>query len=133
MQLGIVDYLLKPFQYERFAEAIDKYLLKRKVMGSGMECTQADIDQLIHMAHPSKKSQEVELQKGLQRLTLEKIITCLKDHPGKYLTCDFIASEVNLSQVTTRRYLNYLGESDQVISRVNYSTGGRPCVEYQIC
>lgn len=133
MQLGIVDYLLKPFQYERFSEAMDKYLLKKKIMENGLECTQSDIDQLIQIARPSKKSKEVELQKGLQRQTLEKIMNCLMQHPNEYLTCDFIASEVNLSQVTTRRYMNYLGESGQVEIRVNYSTGGRPCVEYQLC
>lgn len=60
-------------------------------------------------------------------------MNCLMQHPNEYLTCDFIASEVNLSQVTTRRYMNYLGESGQVEIRVNYSTGGRPCVEYQLC
>ena len=133
MQLGIVDYLLKPFQYERFAEAMDKYLLKKKIMESGLECTQSDIDQLIQITRPSTKSKEAELQKGLQRQTLDKILSCLHEHPQEYLTCDFIASEVNLSQVTTRRYMNYLGEIGQVNIHVNYSTGGRPCVEYQLC
>ena len=130
MQFGVIDYLMKPFQYERFSEAMDKYLLKHKIMENGMECTQQDIDQLIRMQRPSKKSKELELQKGLQRQTLALVTECLNMHKGNYVTSDLIAKEVGLSQVTTRRYLNYMVESDLIQSRVDYSTGGRPCVEY---
>lgn len=131
LQLGIMDYLLKPFQYDRFEEAMDKYMLKRKIMQKGMECTQSDIDQLIRVKRPSEKSREVELQKGLQRQTLERIRECLKKYPGKYLTSEQIAGEAELSQVTTRRYLNYLVEADEAESQVDYSTGGRPGVKYR--
>lgn len=130
MQLGIVDYLLKPFQYDRFSEAMDKYLLKRKIMQKGMECTQADIDQLILVKRPSEKSKEAELQKGLQRQTLERIRECLKKYKGKYLTSEQIAGEAELSQVTTRRYLNYLVDADEAESKVDYFTGGRPGIKY---
>lgn len=34
LQLGIVDYLIKPFQYERFAQALDKYLVRKKAIES---------------------------------------------------------------------------------------------------
>lgn len=132
MQLGITDYLIKPFKYDRFSEALDKFLLKRKIMQSGMEFTQNDVDQLLQTRQLSTKSKEMELQKGLQRNTLELIIHCLREHVNIYLTTDFIASSVNLSQVTARRYLNYLVEIDAIKSRVDYSTGGRPCVEYMM-
>ena len=32
--------------------------------------------------------------------------------------------------VTVRRYMNYLIENNEASSRVDYSTGGRPRVEY---
>lgn len=130
MQLGVVDYLMKPFQYERFSEAMDKYVLKHKIMESGMECSQQDIDQLIRIQRPSEKSKELELQKGLQCQTLERVKECLNIHKGNYVTSDRISREVGLSQVTTRRYLNYMVEADLIHSRVNYTTGGRPSVEY---
>lgn len=132
LQLGITDYLIKPFKYERFSEALDKYLLRHKLMQTGLSFTQSDIDQLLHTRQISEKSKELELQKGLQRKTLDLITSCLKEHAGAYLTSEFIASSVNLSQVTTRRYLNYLVETDVIQSRMNYSTGGRPCMEYMI-
>lgn len=130
LQLGIVDYLIKPFRYERFAQAMDKYLLKRAVMENGMEFTQEDIDQLISISRPSAESREMELQKGVQRQTLERIRICLRSHPGEYLTSELVAAETGLSKVTVRRYMNYLIENNEVKSRVDYSTGGRPRVEY---
>ena len=32
LELGILDYLVKPFEYERFAAAIEKYILKHRMM-----------------------------------------------------------------------------------------------------
>ncbi len=132
LHLGITDYLIKPFKYERFSEALNKYLLKHKIMETGLDFTQSDIDQLLQAQPISAKSKELELQKGLQKKTLDLITVCLKEHSGQYLTSEFIASQVNLSQVTARRYLNYLVETDAIKSRIDYSTGGRPCMEYML-
>ncbi len=132
LHLGIVDYLIKPFKYERFSEAINKYVLKHKVMNSGLSFTQEDIDKLLKNQSVSEKSKELELQKGLQKKTLDLILACLKEHKGAYLSSEAIASYANLSQVTARRYLNYLVDSDAIKSRIDYSTGGRPCMEYML-
>lgn len=130
LHLGIVDYLVKPFKYERFSEAMDKYILRKTVMKKGMKFTQKDIDQLIHLQKPSKQSKEMDLQKGLQRQTLDKIRACLSQHRGEYLTSEQIASEAELSKVTVRRYMNYLIEQNEITSIVDYSTGGRPSILY---
>ncbi len=132
LHLGIVDYLIKPFKYERFSEAINKYVLKHKVMNSGLSFTQEDIDKLLKNQSVSEKSKELELQKGLQKKTLDLILACLKEHKGAYLSSEAIASYANLSQVTARRYLNYWVDSDAIKSRIDYSTGGRPCMEYML-
>lgn len=132
LHLGIIDYLIKPFRYERFAEALDKYILKHNIMKNGMNFTQEDIDQLLKAAPVSKQSRKMELQKGLQRQTLEKINACLQAHPGALLTSEEIASETGLSKVTVRRYMNFLIEENKVKSHVDYSTGGRPSIRY-IC
>lgn len=130
LHLGIVDYLVKPFRYERFAEAMDKFLVRRKVMKSGMDFTQEDIDQLVNIQPPSSRSKEMEMQKGIQRKTLEIIRSCLTTHDSEYLTSEQIAEETGLSKVTVRRYMNFLIEQNEASSQVDYSTGGRPRVEY---
>lgn len=132
LHLGIVDYLIKPFKYERFSEAVNKYVLKNKLMKSGLTFSQDDIDKLLKTRSVSEKSKELELQKGLQKKTLDLILACLKEHKGAYLSSEAIASYANLSQVTARRYLNYLVDSDTIKSRIDYSTGGRPCMEYML-
>lgn len=131
LHLGIVDYLVKPFKYERFSEAMDKYMLRKTVMKKGMKFTQKDIDQLIHLQKPSKQSKEMDLQKGLQRQTLEKIRNSLSQHENEYLTSEQIATEAELSKVTVRRYMNYLIEQSEITSVVDYSTGGRPSILYK--
>ena len=131
LHLGIVDYLVKPFKYERFSEAMDKYMLRKTVMKKVMKFTQKDIDQLIHLQKPSKQSKEMDLQKGLQRQTLEKIRNSLSQHENEYLTSEQIASETELSKVTVRRYMNYLIEQSEITSVVDYSTGGRPSILYK--
>lgn len=132
LQLGIVDYLIKPFQYERFAQALDKYLMRKKAIESGVSFTQEEIDRLVNASSPSAFTKKAELQKGVQQKTLDKIRTCLSAHPGNYLPCEQIASETGLSRVTIRRYMNFLIEENEVTSMIDYSTGGRPSILYQI-
>lgn len=132
LQLGIVDYLIKPFQYERFAQALDKYLVRKKAFESGVSFTQEEIDRLVNASTPSASTKKTELQKGVQQKTLDKIRVCLSAHPGNYLPCEQIASETGLSRVTIRRYMNFLIEGNEVTSMIDYSTGGRPSILYQI-
>ena len=132
LQLGIVDYLIKPFQYERFAQALDKYLVRKKAIESGVSFTQEEIDRLVNASTPSASTKKAELQKGVQQKTLDKIRVCLSAHPGNYLPCEQIASETGLSRVTIRRYMNFLIEENEVTSMIDYSAGGRPSILYQI-
>ena len=132
LQLGIVDYLIKPFQYERFAQALYKYLVRKKAIESGVSFTQEEIDRLVNASTPSASTKKAELQKGVQQKTLDKIRVCLSAHLGNYLPCEQIASETGLSRVTIRRYMNFLIEENEVTSMIDYSTGGRPSILYQI-
>jgi response regulator of citrate/malate metabolism len=132
LTLGIVDYLIKPFQYERFAEAINRFLKKRKTMQNSDSFTQDDIDALLQHDHANVPSSNEELQKGIQRPTMEKILLCLKSHDRHFLASEQIAEETGLSKVTARRYLNYLTDSGKVESRIDYGTGGRPSITYRL-
>ena len=133
LRLGAVDYLIKPFRYERFEEALDKVVVRRKVIESGLEFTQADIDEMIRARRPNPESRTAELEKGIQRQTLDHIRADLRKNTGLYRTAEQIAADTGLSKVTVRRYLNYLIGTKEAESRVEYSTGGRPRVEYRSC
>lgn len=130
LQLGIVDYLVKPFTYERFQKAIDKYLYRKNLAKQGRTLDQAEIDKLLSQDQNIRPAEKVVLEKGLQEQTLERIRTYLEEHKGTLMSSNEIASEVNLSRITVRRYMNYLVENREIISQIDYSTGGRPSIKY---
>ena len=124
--LGVVDYLIKPFTYERFHEAIQKFLLRHSMQSKG-KYTQEDIDRMTKAIESTPQN---FLRKGLQLQTLEKIWGYMQENVEKYLTSDKIAEDTGFSKMTIRRYMNYLIEEKKISSRTNYSTGGRPSIEY---
>ena len=130
--LGIVDYLIKPFTYERFQEAVQKFLLKHSSIKTKEKFTQEDIDKL--MVKPAQQATESnsynELPKGIQQQTLDIILEHMKKNSGKYLTCEQIATDTGFTKMTVRRYMNYLIGIKKITSRTNYATGGRPSIEY---
>ena len=135
--LGITDYLIKPFTYARFYEAIKKFLLRRSLQLKGTY-TQKELDEIINTIMATEKDFSEDscgvLKKGLQQQTLDKIYECLisEKNCGRFMTSEEISAETNFSKMTIRRYLNYLIEQKKAVSRINYSTGGRPSIEYSV-
>lgn len=130
--LGIVDYLIKPFTYERFQEAMQKFLVQRSSLQAKEKFTQEDVDKLLAKPTPqdSGESSYNVLRKGLQQQTLDKILEFMGKNSGRYLTSEQIATDTGFSKMTVRRYMNYLIELKKIASRTNYATGGRPSIEY---
>ena len=58
-------------------------------------------------------------------------LTITVDDTGHGMTEQQIAADTGLSKVTVRRYLNYLIGTNEAENQVDYSTGGRPRVEYR--
>ena len=129
LHLGIVDYLVKPFTFDRFQMALDKFIAQTDALKDLGTLSQKNIDFIIDNAR--KKSEEL-YPKGIQEKTLRLILEHLEEHPQVWLTGDAIAEKVGLTGVTVRRYMNYLAESGKVIGEMNYETGGRPCMLYRI-
>lgn len=132
LHLGILDYLVKPFKYERFSKAIDKYLLKNKMIKSGINFKQEDVDELINLRQGASEEKQMELSKGLQDKTIYLIRGYMNERKNEFLTSEEISAETGLSKVTVRRYMNYFIESNEVISEVDYRTGGRPSIKYKM-
>ncbi len=131
LKLGILDYLVKPFRYERFAVAINKFLLKNRIMSSGLSFSQEDVDDSISLRKENNLNKQVELSKGLQDKTLSLIRNYMNKRIGESLTSEDISEATRLSKVTVRRYMNYLIDRNEVVSEVDYKTGGRPSIRYK--
>ena len=129
LHLGVVDYLVKPFTFDRFQMALEKYISQNSALKDVETLNQKNIDHIIDNAR--KKSDDLH-PKGIQEKTTELILEYLKGNSGRSFTGDEIAEKVGLTGVTVRRYMNYLAESGRVIGEMNYETGGRPCMKYRI-
>ena len=129
LHLGVVDYLVKPFTFDRFQMALEKYISQNSALKDVETLNQKNIDHIIDNAR--KKSDDLH-PKGIQEKTTELILEYLKENSGRSFTGDEIAEKVGLTGVTVRRYMNYLAESGRVIGEMNYETGGRPCMKYRI-
>ena len=129
MHLGIVDYLVKPFNFDRFQMALEKYIAQNNALKDIDTLSQKSID---HIIDNSRKKSDDLFPKGIQGKTLEFIMEYLKANKNTWFTGDEIAQNVNLTGVTVRRYMNYLAESGRVVGEINYETGGRPCMRYKM-
>ena len=77
---GVVDYLVKPFTYERFAQAIDKVQDYVKLL-SKEKINQDLIDDYLNSGRVEEE--EDNLPKGLSRITLKKVLEAIKQHNSR--------------------------------------------------
>lgn len=131
LRLGVVDYLVKPFTRQRFLQAMHRFLDLRKAMQTERKMEQNEIDRLMLLHPASAASREQLLDKGLQQRTLTRIQEYLSQNMDCYLSCDEISRAVSLFRITVRRYMNYLLETQEITSQIDYTTGGRPCIKYR--
>ena len=101
---GIVDYLVKPFTYERFSQAIDKVVNFISLM-SKEKVNQDILDDYLSSA--KEHEERDELPKGLSRITLKKIVETLLIRNAGFNTQQ-IADELDISRITIRKYLNHM-------------------------
>lgn len=128
LELGIVDYLVKPFASDRFEQALLTFLRRQDAFHDLSAFSQQHIDALL--AGQMEASGE-ELPKGIQEKTLQNICDFLREQGGAEFTGEEVADRVGLSRVTVRRYMNYLLEKGTILGRMNYETGGRPSMLYK--
>ncbi len=131
LRLGIVDYLIKPYTFARFQEAALRYIQKMNLLTNHQTASQSMIDRLVSNDF-MQQTERSTLRKGLNQQTLRSIQEHMQLSPQDYFTCEGLAQAIGLSKVTVRRYLNYLIETEQITSSIDYETGGRPRVLYHL-
>ena len=119
---GVVDYLVKPFTYERFAQAIDKVQDYVKLL-SKEKINQDLIDDYLNSGRVEEE--EDNLPKGLSRITLKKVLEAIKHHNSGFTTQQ-IADKLDISRITIRKYLNHLVNINILSEDAEYYTSGRP-------
>lgn len=127
MHLGIIDYLVKPFAYERLQIALEKFAAKKSALQNTVTLDQQNIDSIISY---SAKITQKEYPKGIQPKTLE-LITEFFDMNSGWITGDTLSEKIGLSSVTIRHYMNFLVGQNLIEESINYETGGRPSMLYK--
>ena len=131
LQLGVLDYIIKPFDWDRFKLAVDRYFLKSDALHHGeTRVSQQEADRLFSFCTTELTRRPAE--KGIYPRTLEHIRTFFRTHIGQSWSCGQVAEEVGLSRVTVHKYLHYMEQNRQLISCIDYKTEGRPRLSYMM-
>jgi CitB family two-component system response regulator MalR len=126
LRLGAVDYLVKPFSFERLQAALLCYKRRMQAMQENA-LSQGDIDQSI-------LSKTVPLQaampKGLNPNTAKKIWAEIAQTQD-YFDIRQIADAIGISRISTGKYLEFFRKQGFLELETTYGAVGRPTHIYR--
>lgn len=128
LKLGAVDYLIKPFSYERFKAALESYKKRYRMFQEQKQVTQ---EQLDSMFKTDINSYDKQIKKGIHIKTLENVREYIKNSPQEPLSQHEIANALHLSKVTVRKYMEYLVTTNEIVLLIEYGSVGRPTYLYK--
>ncbi|SDI48901.1 response regulator [Alteribacillus bidgolensis] len=129
LRAGVIDYIVKPFTFERMKRALTQYRQRSAQFLNREEMSQNELDEMILSGENQEQHQD-ELPKGLQKKTLEQVVDFLNKMETP-LSAEDIGQEIGLARVTVRRYLNYLETIGKVKIELTYGQIGRPIQLYK--
>ncbi|MCJ1695556.1 response regulator [Rathayibacter caricis] len=122
---GIVQYLIKPFVFSTFAAKLASYRSYRGQLHGSAVASQHEVDGAFAALRTSNAP---GLAKGLSAQTLESV-TALLGEVG--LSAAELATRLDVSRVTARRYLEHLADTGVAERAPRYGSPGRPELEYR--
>ncbi len=128
LRYGVVDYLIKPFRFERFKEALLQFKNRYYQFKKYEVMEQNDLDRLI--SGTSGLQNEDEFAKGLNKFTYKSIWDEIEKREQEEFTAENLAEKLGIARVTVRRYLEYMEKEDLVEKLVEYGKVGRPQYKY---
>ena len=126
LRLGAVDYIIKPFVFERCNLALNNYLKRYNIVSEQSILEQSDLDQTIIRR---EEQVAVSLPKGLDKNTLATVWQCICQLEGMFTT-EEVASKVGISRVSIRKYLEFLKSLHLLKLDLHRGSVGRPVYKY---
>ncbi|MDT0541912.1 MULTISPECIES: response regulator [Streptomyces] len=120
---GVVDYLLKPFDYEDLQPRLERYATRRGRLLTTVVRGQADVDRVLAGAFTPPAGSA--LPKGMSVETADLIERALRDADGT-LSATEAAAATGVSRVSARRYLEYFHDTGHADVTLRYGSTGRP-------
>jgi two-component system, CitB family, response regulator DctR len=130
LQQGAVDYIIKPFTFERMKKSLENYKFFRARLEEKKDLLQDELDEILFLN--TKEVQEKEsLPKGLHQNTLTKVseLIALQKDP---VSADEVAENIGIARITARRYLDFLEKEGKVKLHIQYGGVGRPMNRYGV-
>ncbi|MFK0119616.1 response regulator [Streptomyces sp. NPDC090994] len=125
---GVVDYLLKPFEFEDLRLRLERYAVQRGRLLETVVRGQADVDRVL--AGAGGPAPGPALPKGMSVETAELIERALRDADGT-LSASECAARTGVSRVSARRYLEYFHTVGSAEVSLRYGVAGRPERRYR--
>ena len=132
LHYGVVDYLIKPFQFSRFQEALQTYREEHQITAKREALNQSELDNLIRRSHNRVTPDKTRLPKGLTRLTLQSVWEWIKQRNKQSFSTEDLANEIGISRVSCRKYLVYMAEIGVLDTDIFYGSVGRPVYLYKL-
>lgn len=129
MRYGVVDYLIKPFEFERFNTALTSYLEQTRFVQKQDVVSQQELDN--HFLRREEAAIVEELPKGLTKDSLKQVWETIQQVKEEPFSTDEIAHLVGISKVSARKYLNFLKDIGILEVKVIYGTIGRPVYQHE--
>ncbi|MFC1503277.1 response regulator [Pseudomonadota bacterium] len=129
VQLGVIDYLVKPIRMSRVNQALNDYKQYKQQFTRAATVDQGEIDQILRKA-PAKQLRQTP--KGIDATTLASLKAILHKEKLHDFSADEIGKRMNVSRITARRYLEFIETEGTIRLVLNYNTGGRPRRLYQM-
>ncbi|HLS09250.1 response regulator [Lentibacillus sp.] len=127
LQYGAIDYIIKPFKFDRLVQALNKYKAFVRQFSRSTKTEQQELDSLI--SQKTEKQHDVYLPKGLNQQTLRQVKGYLAGQTSP-VSADEAASHIGIARVTARRYLDYMVKVEQAEIHLQYGEVGRPINRY---
>lgn len=127
LRQGAVDYLIKPFEFERFQASLLAFKQRADFIENQEHLCQEGLDEQVFY---QSRIEKTELPKGLDRHTLQNVWSHIMATQGEF-TAEIMAGLVGISQVSIRKYLKYLETMDLLNVTINYGAVGRPISKYR--
>ncbi|MFC3393904.1 two-component system response regulator DcuR [Brenneria rubrifaciens] len=132
LHYGVVDYLIKPFQFSRFEQALTAYREEANLLKHRDFVAQSDIDNLIRRTSSNSAGERKKLPKGLTSLTLRTVCEWVEGNQGAEFSTEMLANAIGISRVSCRKYLIYLSETGILATNILYGSTGRPVYLYRL-
>ncbi len=131
VKLGAVDYLIKPFAFERMKQALERYRDAHALMREPHAASQDEVDRVF--ARPKAPAPAApDLPKGLDPARLASVWRAILAFEGAPFTSEDLAVRVGITRVSVRKYLEFLWGL-QVLHREPATGGiGRPVHRYEV-